>query len=77
MDKERNAAEETVSSDGENALPKKKNRFIWSLLSIVIAAATIWAVMAQSKSFSFQKLFEELSERYQFRHLPLPFQEDH
>ena len=64
MDKERNAAEETVSSDGENALPKKKNRFIWSLLSIVIAAATIWAVMAQSKSFSFQKLFEELGHAH-------------
>ena len=31
-----------------------QNKFLWSVLFILIAAATIWAVLSQSRSFSFR-----------------------
>ena len=33
-------------------------KVIWSVLSVIIAACAIYAVMSQAKDFSFTKLFE-------------------
>ena len=38
-----------------------KNRFLWTLLFLVIAAGSIWAVTTQSRSFSLREFGEYLS----------------
>ena len=40
--------------------PKQKNKLGWSLLFLVIAGASIWAVTAQSRSFSLEGMLESL-----------------
>ena len=40
--------------------PKQKNKLGWSLLFLVIAGASIWAVTAQSRSFSLEGMMESL-----------------
>lgn len=40
------------SVQNENPSPKTGNRALWSLLFVVIAAATIWAVVSQNRAFS-------------------------
>ena len=44
-----------------NASPPGKKKLWWSLLSVVIAVLTVWAVMSQSKSFSIGKFISEIS----------------
>ena len=39
-----------------------RSRLLWSVLFVIIAAATIWAVLAQSKSFSLRSLIDYTSE---------------
>lgn len=56
MDKERNAADGAKSS----SLPKKKNKLVWSALSVLIAAATVWAVISQNKNFSFGEFISSI-----------------
>ncbi len=48
-------------SGNAERIPGNSKKLVWSFLSIIIAAATVWAVMAQSKSFSFSKMIDELS----------------
>ena len=43
-------------------LPDKKNKLVWSLLSVGIAALTIWAVMSQNKDFSLATMMAEIRE---------------
>lgn len=53
-----------TSAEATNADAKKKdsfslkNRIIWTIVFIVIAALSVWAVVAQSGSFSFKSFFE-------------------
>ena len=41
---------------------KTQNKILWSVLFIIIAAATIWAVLSQSRSFSLRSFAEYASE---------------
>lgn len=41
---------------------KKQNRFLWSVLFIVIAAVSIWAVTAQNKDFSVNDFLSYVKE---------------
>ena len=38
----------------KSAEKKSSNKFLWSILSVVIAAATIWAVVSQARAFSLE-----------------------
>lgn len=38
----------------KTAEKKTSNKFLWSILSVVIAAATIWAVISQARAFSLE-----------------------
>ncbi len=40
----------------------KKKKFIWILISLAIAVLTVWAVVAQSKSFSIEAMYESLKK---------------
>ena len=40
----------------------KKKKIIWSLISLLLAGLSIWAVSAQSKDMSPIKLWHSLSE---------------
>ena len=44
------------------ATEKKQNRFLWSVLFIVIAAVSIWAVTAQNKDFSINDFLSYVKE---------------
>ena len=63
MEKEefKNAGEPEVGQSADK-LPDKKNKLVWSLLSVAIAALTIWAVMAQNKDFSLATMIAEIGE---------------
>ena len=41
--------------------PKSRNRALWSVLFVLIAAATIWAVVSQSRSFSLDTFVSYIS----------------
>ena len=59
MDKEELKREGGVPPEGgREKLPDKKNKLIWSFLSVAIAALTIWAVVSQNKDFSLSKMIE-------------------
>lgn len=36
----------------EKPMPKKKNKLLWSIAFVLIAAATVWAVTSQNRNFS-------------------------
>ena len=59
MDKDEITKGDAAAAQTEK-LPDKKNKLVWSLLSVAIAALTIWAVMAQNKDFSLAKMAEEI-----------------
>ena len=40
---------------------KSQNKLLWSVLFIVIAAATIWAVLSQGSSFSLRSFVSYVS----------------
>ena len=37
---------------------KKGNKLLWSILFILIAALSVWAIKQQNKSFSLKKFFD-------------------
>ena len=57
MDKEQSTPE---TSGGVGKMPKKKNKLVWSALSVLIAAATVWAVVSQNKNFSFDEFMASI-----------------
>ena len=57
MDKELNTPD-TAGAVGK--MPKKKNKLVWSALSVLIAAVTVWAVVSQNKNFSLGEFMESI-----------------
>lgn len=45
----------------ENTPRDKRNKLLWSALFIAIAAATVWAVVSQSKTFSFNSFLSYIN----------------
>ena len=41
-----------MQKSSENTTKRSSNKLLWSLLSVLIAAATIWAVISQARAFS-------------------------
>ena len=57
MEKEQKA---TQTAGAVGKMPKKKNKLVWSALSVLIAAATVWAVVSQNKNFSFGEFMTQI-----------------
>ena len=57
-DTQKTSAEETNADAKKKDSFSLKNRIIWTVVFIVIAALSVWAVVAQSGSFSFKSFFE-------------------
>ena len=41
-------------------LPDSQKRIVWSIISVAIAALTVWAVISQTKNFSLGEFLEQL-----------------
>lgn len=55
--KSQNAASRSAKSD-KNGSFDAKNKVLWSLLFVVIAVLSVWAVVSQTKNFSFSQFLE-------------------
>ena len=49
------------STNSSASSQKSRNRLLWSVLFVLIAAATIWAVVSQSRSFSLESFGSYIS----------------
>ena len=64
-DKEYGQSENTVSGSMRNKVSGGKKKAIWGVVSVLIAALTVWAVMSQSKSFSFKSFLAQIGNASQ------------
>lgn len=54
----KNSNDSSVSSASKKNSFSLKNRIVWTVVFIIIAALSVWAVVAQSESFSFKSFAE-------------------
>ena len=57
----KNNIDRDVPDQNAEKLPDSRKKIIWSFVSVAIAALTVWAVMSQTKNFSFGEFLEQLS----------------
>jgi hypothetical protein len=60
MDNEEKTSSPNASSDSGEKLPGTKKKLLWSLVSVVIAVLTVWAVMSQGNSFSLADFWAQI-----------------